>query len=314
MKKPTLICVVGPTAIGKTSLGIKLAQKFKADVISADSRQIYKGMPIGTAAPTAEEQSQAKHHFVEFLTPDKLYSAGDFEKDAIKFLEEYFKTCPIAIMVGGSGLYVKGVVEGFDHLPAELEIRKTLNARFEAEGIEPLQGELEKLDPMHYSKMDTKNPQRVIRALEVCLTTGKPFSSFHKSDDNADKKAGGKAGEKAGERPFDIIQVGLEAPREVVNERIAKRTQIMLDQGWVEETKKLLQYRDENSLNTVGYKEIFAHLDGDMTLEEAQERIVISTRQFAKRQMTWFRKDKSITWFDYQDADKAIEFVEKQLS
>jgi len=306
MIKPTLICVVGPTAIGKTSLGIKLAQKFKADVISADSRQIYKSMPIGTAAPTADEQSMAKHHFVEFLTPDKLYSAGDFEKDAIKFLEEYFKTCPIAIMVGGSGLYVKGVVEGFDHLPADLEIRKTLNARFEAEGIEPLQGELEKLDPKHYSKMDTKNPQRVIRALEVCLTTGKPFSSFHKSDDNADKNDG--------ERPFNIIQVGLEAPREVVHERIAKRTQIMLDQGWVEETKKLLPYRDENSLNTVGYKEIFAHLDGDMTLEEAQERIVISTRQFAKRQMTWFRKDKSITWFDYQDSDKAIEFVEKQLS
>ena len=306
MIKPTLICVVGPTAIGKTSLGIKLAQKFKADVISADSRQIYKGMPIGTAAPTADEQSMAKHHFVEFLTPDKLYSAGDFEKDAIKFLEEYFKTCPIAIMVGGSGLYVKGVVEGFDHLPADLEIRKTLNAKFEAEGIDPLQGELEKLDPKHYSKMDTKNPQRVIRALEVCLTTGKPFSSFHKSDVNADKNAG--------ERPFNIIQVGIEAPREVVNERIAKRTQIMFDQGWVEETKKLLPYRDENSLNTLGYKEIFAHLNGDMTLEEAQERIVISTRQFAKRQITWFRKDKSITWFNYQDADKAIEFVEKQLS
>lgn len=306
MIKPTLICVVGPTAIGKTSLGIKLAQKFKADVISADSRQIYKGMPIGTAAPTADEQSMAKHHFVEFLTPDKLYSAGDFEKDAIKFLEEYFKTCPIAIMVGGSGLYVKGVVEGFDHLPADLEIRKTLNAKFEAEGIDPLQGELEKLDPKHYSKMDTKNPQRVIRALEVCLTTGKPFSSFHKSDVNADKNAG--------ERPFNIIQVGIEAPREVVNERIAKRTQIMFDQGWVEETKKLLPYRDENSLNTLGYKEIFAHLNGDMTLKEAQERIVISTRQFAKRQITWFRKDKSITWFNYQDADKAIEFVEKQLS
>ena len=302
MIKPTLICVVGPTAIGKTSLGIKLAQKFKADVISADSRQIYKGMPIGTAAPTYEEQSMAKHHFVEFLTPDKLYSAGDFEKDSIKFLEKYFKTCPIAIMVGGSGLYVKGVVEGFDKLPSDLEIRKTLNARFEAEGIEPLQGELEKLDPKHYSKMDTKNPQRVIRALEVCLTTGKPFSSFHKSDDNAN------------ERPFDIIQLGLDAPREVVNERIEKRTQIMLDQGWVEETKKLQPYRDENSLNTVGYKEIFEHLDGDITLEEAQEKIVISTRQFAKRQMTWFRKDKSITWFDYQNADKAIDFIKKQLS
>ncbi len=302
MIKPTLICVVGPTAIGKTSLGIKLAQKFKADVFSADSRQIYKGMTIGTAAPTAEEQTLAKHHFVEFLSPDKLYSAGDFEKDAIKFLKGYFKTCPIAIMVGGSGLYVKGVVEGFDNLPADHEIRKTLNSRYEAKGIEPLQGELKKLDPKHYLKMDNKNPQRVIRALEVCISTGKPFSSFHKSDYNSS------------ERYFDIIQIGLEAPREVVNERIERRTQIMLDQGWVEETKKLLPYRDNNSLNTVGYKEIFSHLDGDITLKEAQERIVINTRQFAKRQMTWFRKDKNITWFDYQDADKAIEFVEKQIA
>ena len=166
---------------------------------------------------------------------------------------------------------------------------------------------LANMDPATIALLDSAH---FLPALEVCLTTGKPFSSFHKSDDNSDKKAG----EKAGERPFNIIQVGLEAPREVVNERIAKRTQIMLDQGWVEETKKLLPYRDENSLNTLGYKEIFAHLDGDMTLEEAQERIVISTRQFAKRQMTWFRKDKSITWFNYLDADKAIEFVEKQLS
>ena len=246
MKKPTLICVVGPTAIGKTSLGIRLAQEFGADVISADSRQIYKGMAIGTAAPTAEEKAQARHHFVEFLDPDRLYSAGDFEKDVMDFLGEYFKDNKVAIMVGGSGLYVKGVVEGFDNLPADLELRKKLNVRLESEGLQQLQEELKKLDPEHFNKMDNQNPQRVVRALEVCLTSGKPMSSFHSENQR--------------ERDFDIVQIGLEAPREIINERIAKRTQIMLDKGWLDETKALLPYREENSLNTVGYKELIAHL------------------------------------------------------
>ncbi len=300
MKKPTLICVVGPTAIGKTSLGIRLAQEFGADVISADSRQIYKGMAIGTAAPTAEEKAQARHHFVEFLDPDRLYSAGDFEKDVMDFLGEYFKDNKVAIMVGGSGLYVKGVVEGFDNLPADLELRKKLNVRLESEGLQQLQEELKKLDPEHFNKMDNQNPQRVVRALEVCLTSGKPMSSFHSENQR--------------ERDFDIVQIGLEAPREIINERIAKRTQIMLDKGWLDETKALLPYREENSLNTVGYKELIAHLEGEMTLEQAQERIAISTRQFAKRQMTWFKKDHTIKWFDFQDTDSAVEYAKAAVN
>lgn len=299
MKKPTLICVVGPTAIGKTSLGIRLAQEFGADVISADSRQIYKGMAIGTAAPTAEEQAQARHHFVGNLNPDQLYSAGDFENDVVKFLGGYFKDHDVAVMVGGSGLYVKGVIEGFDNLPADLMIRKKLNARLESEGLENLQEELKKLDPLHFEKMDNQNPQRVVRALEVCLTSGNPMSSFH--SDKQDK------------RGFNVVQIGLEAHREIINERIAKRTHIMIDQGWLEETKALIPYRAENSLNTVGYKELFAHLDGDMTLDQVQERIAISTRQFAKRQMTWFKKDSSIKWFDFQDTDSAIEFAKSAI-
>ncbi len=300
MSKSTLICVVGPTAIGKTSLGIRLAKEFGADVISADSRQIYKGMAIGTAAPTTEEKAQASHHFVEFLDPNRLYSAGDFETDVMEFLGNYFKDRKVAIMVGGSGLYVRGVVEGFDNLPADLELRKKLNAKLESEGLKPLQEELQKLDPEHFNKMDNQNPQRVVRALEVCLNSGKPISSFH--NENQRKK------------DFDIVQIGLEAPREIINERITKRTQLMLDQGWVEETKDLLPYRSENSLNTVGYKELITYLDGKMTLEQAQERIAISTRQFAKRQMTWFKKDKSIKWFSFQDTDSAVGYAKSAIN
>ena len=296
MNRPTLICVVGPTAIGKTALGIKLAQEFNADIISADSRQIYRHMAIGTAAPTEEEKAQAKHHFVEFLHPSEIYSAGDFEKDAISFLEDYFKdstseSSKVAILVGGSGLYVKGVVEGFDNLPRDLALRKTLNQRLESEGLPALQAELKALDPEHYSRMDTSNPQRVVRALEVTLFTGKPFSEFHSKTSQQT--------ENTSARPFDIIQIGLEAPREIINKRIEMRTQLMLDAGWLEETRALLPLRHHNSLNTVGYKELFAHLDGEMTLEQAKERIIISTRQFAKRQMTWFKKDPTITWFDF---------------
>lgn len=300
MKTPTLICLVGPTAIGKTSLGIRLAQEFGADVISADSRQIYKGMAIGTAAPTAEEKTQASHHFVDFLYPNRLYSAGDFEKDVIEFLGNYFKEKNVAIMVGGSGLYVKGVVEGFDNLPADLELRKKLNSRLASEGLEPLQEELKKLDPKHFNKMDNQNSQRVVRALEVCLTSGKNISSFYS--------------ENKRKRDFDIVQIGLEAPREIINKRITKRTQIMLDQGWLEETKSLLPYRSENSLKTVGYNELIAYLDGEMTLEQAKERIAISTRQFAKRQMTWFKKDKSIKWFNFQDTDSVVEYAKSAIN
>lgn len=287
--------MVGPTAIGKTRLGIEIAKSLDAEVISADSRQIFKNMPIGTAAPTSKEQSEVKHHFIEFLAPDKLYSAGDFADETLEFLSGYFKRKSVAVMVGGSGLYVKAVCEGLDNLPSDLELRNKLNSRCEEEGVEVLAEELRKLDPEHFAKMDTKNPQRVVRALEVCLTSGKPFSSFHS--------------EGPAERPFDILKIGLKADRNLLNARIAKRAGLMIDAGWLEETRALLPYRNENALNTVGYKELIEHLDGRLSLDEAIERITITTRRFAKRQMTWFNKDKDINWFDMSEADNALKFA-----
>jgi len=294
-----LICVVGPTAIGKTALGIKIAEKFGAEILSADSRQIYRHMAIGTAAPTKEEQQAAPHHFVNFLEPSTTYSAGDFEKDSLTFLSTYFRSHSVAVLVGGSGLYVKGLIDGFDSLPFDPTIRATLNERLLTSGLPPLAAQLLQLDPTHHAIIDPHNPQRVVRALEVCLTSGKPFSSFHTNTTSS--------------RPFDIIQIGLCAPRDIINKRIQSRTHTMLASGWLEETQSLLKYKEAdpqcNSLKTVGYRELMAHLEGDMTLEAAVERIIISTRQFAKRQMTWFKKDTRIVWFDFDETDKAIEFV-----
>jgi tRNA dimethylallyltransferase len=232
--RPLLICVVGPTAVGKTWLGIRLARALGAEILSADSRQIYRSMSIGTAAPTALEREQAPHHFVEFLDPSETYSAGDFEKDAIAFLDTYFKTHPVAILVGGSGLYVKGVIKGFDFLPSDLELREKLNGRAESEGVAVLAEELLALDPVHHAKMDLSNPQRVVRALEVCLCSGKPFSSFH--------SAGAKS------RNFDIVQVGLKADKDALNSRIERRTAQMMEAGWLEEVKALMEYKDCNAL------------------------------------------------------------------
>jgi tRNA dimethylallyltransferase len=281
-------------------LGIKIAKEFNADIISADSRQIYKGMGVGTAAPTGEERKEVRHHFVDFLEPTEIYSAGDFERDVLAFLDEYFKTREVAVIVGGSGLYVKGVIDGFDNLPSDVEVRKVLNDRLEKEGLDSLTFELKTLDPIHAGKIDLMNPQRVVRALEVCLVSGKPFSSFHSDKTNI--------------RPFDIIQVGLSAPRDEIRERIAKRTEQMLSKGWVEEVEKLKHLADYNSLRTVGYKELISYLNGNCTLEAAQERIVISTRQFAKRQMTWFNKDKRVVWFDKEEAESALEYCREYIA
>ena len=297
--RPLLICIVGPTAVGKTELAIQVAKELGAEIISADSRQIYRGMAIGTAAPTTEERAQVKHHFVEFLEPSELYSAGDFEQDVLKFLAGYFENHNVAVLVGGSGLYVKGVVDGFGNLPRDEEVRKNLNARLKNEGLESLTFELRALDPVHAGKIDLKNPQRVVRALEVCMVSGKPFSSFHSEDNN--------------ERPFDILQIGLSSPRSDLNSRIEKRTRKMLQNGWVTEVEKLKHLSHCNSLRTVGYKEILSYLDGDCSIEEAEERIVISTRQFAKRQMTWFKKDLRVVWFEKSESDSALKHC-KQMA
>lgn len=292
--KPLLICIVGPTAVGKTDLGIKVAKNLNTEIVSADSRQIYKGMSIGTAAPTEKECHEAKHHFINFLDPSETYSAGDFERDAILFLSEFFKTHKVAVMVGGSGLYVKGVVDGFDYLPSDKTIRKELNDRVESNGLHSLVEELITLDPEMASNMDLHNTQRVIRALEVCLGSGKTMTSLLKNTSIA--------------RDFDILQVGLEMPRAELQDRIAIRTQLMIDAGWVNETEKLTSFSHYNSLRTVGYNELFAYLKEECSLEEAQEKIVIKTRQFAKRQMTWFKKDERVVWFESKNENEALKY------
>ena len=292
--KPLLICIVGPTAVGKTDLGIKVAKKLNTEIVSADSRQIYKGMNIGTAAPTDKERQEAKHHFVNFLDPSKTYSAGDFERDATFFLSEVFKTHNVAVMVGGSGLYVKGVVDGFDYLPSDDNIRQELNDRVESNGLQSLAEELTSLDPEMACNMDLHNTQRVVRALEVCLSSGKTMTSFLKNSST--------------ERDFDILQVGLEMPRAELQGRIAKRTHLMIEAGWVAETEKLTSFSQYNSLRTVGYNELFAYLNEECSLEDAQEKIVIKTRQFAKRQMTWFKKDKRVVWFESKDEAEALKY------
>jgi tRNA dimethylallyltransferase len=281
----TLIVVCGPTAVGKTHFAIALAEKLHTEIVSADSRQLYKEIPIGTAQPSTEELQRVKHHFVGNLLLEEDYNAGMFERNALELLENLFQKHDTVICCGGTGLYIKALCEGLDDVPKANElVREQLIERLEHEGLEALQIELKTLDPVHFEKMDSQNPQRVIRALEVCLSTGKPFSSFH---EGAKKQ-----------RPFNIEKIGLELPREELYERINKRGDLMLEAGWLEEAKAVFDKRHLNALNTVGYKELFTHLGGEMTLEEATEKIKINTRRFAKRQLTWFKKDVEVKWFE----------------
>ncbi|WP_339648845.1 tRNA (adenosine(37)-N6)-dimethylallyltransferase MiaA [uncultured Salegentibacter sp.] len=302
MKNNYLLNVVGPTAIGKTSLAINLAKKFNTEIISADSRQFYKEMRIGTAVPSTEELEAAKHHFIQHISIEDAYNVGDFEADAIQKLEEIFQDHDVVIMVGGSGLYTKSVLQGLDYFPeVPAEIRKNLNLKFEENGLVPLQKELQKYDPEYYNVADVENPQRVIRALEVCITSGKPYSSYL----NHPKK----------QRDFTPISIGLTADREIIYERINRRVDLMMDEGLLEEAEKLFAHKHLNALNTVGYKELFSYLEGNIALETAVSEIKKNTRRFAKRQLTWFRKDPDIQWFDFKTPPKEIqEFIEGKIT
>lgn len=285
-KTPLLVCVVGPTAIGKTSLAIALAKKFNTQIISADSRQFYKEMSIGTAVPTPKELAAVPHHFIQSKSIFQPYSVGDFEREALALLEELFKTHKMVIMVGGSGLYVDAVVKGLDTFPDVPPImREQLNTELAQHGIGKLQQELQQVDPTHYGNVDVQNPHRLIRALEVYRATGKPYSSY--------------LNQNQAERFFKTLYVGLTANRQIVYERINKRVDGMMEQGLLEEAKKLYDHRHLNALQTVGYKELFEFFDGKTTKEEAVSEIKKNTRRFAKRQGTWFRKNESIEWFDH---------------
>lgn len=296
-----LISLIGPTAIGKTALSIKLANYFNSEIISADSRQFFKEMSIGTAAPSIEELAAAEHHFIHHKSIQENYNVGAFEKDALQTLDRLFKTHDVVIMVGGSGLYVDSVTNGLDHFPnVDANIRETLNANLESKGLPYLQKQLKDLDSVAYNTIAIDNPHRVIRALEICIGTGKPYSSF--------------LAKKNIKRNFKTITIGLTADRETIYSRINQRVDIMMQHGLLDEVKKLLPFKDLNALNTVGYKELFNYLDDDWTLDFAVSEIKKNSRRFAKRQLTWFKKDENTLWFDYlTDSDSIIESCESQM-
>ena len=294
----SLISIVGPTAIGKTSLSIALAQAFHTEIISADSRQFFREMNIGTAVPSSEELAAAPHHFIQHISVEDPYSVGDFERDALQKLEQLFQSHQKVIMVGGSGLYVDAVTKGLDEFPdIAPEIRNTLNDVYASQGLPALQEKLRHLDPEYFSEVDKENPHRLIRALEVCLGTGKPYSSFRSK--------------KTAQRPFKSLLIGLTAEREVIYDRINRRVDIMMEQGLLQEVQALVARKDLNALNTVGYKEIFQYLEGKYSLEEAVAEIKKNTRRFAKRQLTWFRKNTDIQWFDYKTpVAEIVDFIQ----
>lgn len=288
-----LISIVGPTAIGKTALSIELANYFNADIISADSRQFYKEMTIGTAVPSKTELARAKHHFIQQRSIDNDYNVGAFERDAVTLLDKLFKTHDVVVMVGGSGLYVNAVVHGLDDFPkVDPDLRNQLNKQLEDNGLQSLQDQLKQVDPVSYNTIALTNPHRVIRALEISLSTGKPYASF--------------LNQKKNERNFKTISIGLTAERATIYKRINKRVDIMLEEGLLEEVKRLLPKQHLNALNTVGYKELFNYFNGEWTLDFAISEIKKHTRRFAKRQLTWFKKDPSIIWIDYKTPLKDI--------
>lgn len=302
MLKPdkTLIVVVGPTAIGKTDLAIKLAQHYRTEIISADSRQFFKETSIGTAKPSDEELLTVKHHFINSHSIDSSFSVGDFEKQAIHLLEELFREHDTVILVGGSGLYIQAVCQGFDDIPKASDgVREKWNNIFVKEGIEALQAALREVDPAYYHEVDLSNPQRLIRALEVYDTTGKPFSSYRVK--------------KVNFRPFHIIKIGLDLKRGELYHRINQRVDKMMESGLLEEVKRMLPYKTLNALNTVGYSELFDHLEGKTTLEESVEKIKQNTRRFAKRQLTWFKRQDDIKWFEPDQANQVIIYLDQQL-
>ncbi len=298
-----LIVVVGPTAIGKTAHSIGLAQALGCEILSCDSRQFYKEMCIGTAVPEPEELAAAPHHFIQNKSIRETYNVGAFEKEAIAKLDELFTKSNTAIMVGGSGLYVDAVLYGLDAFPRiEAAIRASIQAHYAAHGIDYLQNELKRLDPAYYQTLQTENPQtlqnpqRLMRFVEVCIGTTKPYSSFLQKSKVI--------------RNFTPILIGLEAPREKLYDRINLRVDQMMEKGLLQEVTALLAEQDNNALQTVGYKELFAHLNGDSTLVEAVEAIKQNTRRYAKRQLTWFKRNPDTQWFDYQTPTSTLlEFI-----
>ena len=296
MNTKTLIVITGPTAVGKTKLTIELARHFNVPIINADSRQLFRGMEIGTAAPTEKERQQARHEFTGMLNLEDYYSASMFEQDVLSWLSQHFKEHDIALMSGGSMMYIDAVCNGIDDIPTiRDDIRTMMKQRLQEEGLEALCEELKRLDPEHYEVVDKKNTRRVVHALEICHQTGNTYTSFRKQQ----KK----------ERPFHLIKIGLNRPREELYERINQRVDNMMEQGLEAEARKLYPQRQLNALNTVGYKEMFAYMDGTWTLEEAIERMKGNTRRYARKQLTWFKRDKDMKWFHPDDKEQILNYI-----
>src|SRR5690625_369366 len=299
--KKYLVCIVGSTAIGKTSKSIALAKSFETEIISADSRQFYKEMQIGTAVPSAEELAAVPHHFIQHISVDDKYAVGDFENQALQKLKQLFKKHDVVFMVGGSGLFIDAVTKGLDKFPeVKSGLRERLNNQLEEEGLASLQDQLKILDPVYAETVDMKNPRRIIRALEISISSGKPFSSF--------------LNQPKPDRFFQSIKIGLEAPREILYQRINQRVDQMIEEGLIKEAKNLYAQRHKKALNTIGYKELNAHIEGKYSLDFAIAEIKKNTRRFAKRQMTWFRRDNTIKWFPYdRPSDEIAEYLHQKI-
>jgi len=297
--KKTLVVILGPTGIGKTGIGIMLANHFKTEIISADSRQIYREMEIGTAVPSADQRKKAKHHFIQTRSIHDYYNASMFEMEVLDLLEKLFLKKDILLLVGGSGLYVDAVCKGIDDIPTiDPEVRKNLVDQYNKEGIESLRRQLKYLDPEYYSKVDLKNHKRILKALEISIMTGHPYSSFLTRQPKV--------------RNFQILKIGLNRERRELYEIIDQRVDSMVRSGLVEEAKNLFAYCKINALNSVGYKELFEHFEGKHTLEEAIRLIKRNSRRYAKRQLSWFSRDKEITWFHPNDKDEIIRLIENK--
>lgn len=295
------IVLLGPTGVGKTALSLKLAKLLDAPIVSADSRQFFREMQIGTAAPTQQELMSVAHYLIGNKSITERYSCGMFELDALKTLDVIFKSHSNALIVGGSMLYIDAICKGIDDFPSpDPELRKSLETQLKEQGIDSLRSQLKLLDPEQYNTIDLKNPQRILKAVEVCLQTGRPYSSFLTQPNR--------------ERPFRIVKIGLNRPREELYRLINQRVDKMIEDGLFDEVKSLLPFRNHNALKTVGYKEIIEHLDGNVTLETAIELVKRNSRRYAKRQLTWWSRDTDITWFNPENEDEVIEFAKKQTA
>ncbi|GHV57761.1 tRNA dimethylallyltransferase 1 [Bacteroidia bacterium] len=297
----TLVVLLGPTGVGKTELSLLLAEEFHSPILSADSRQLYKDLPVGTAAPTIVEMQRVRHYFVGTLELSDYYSASRFEEDAIRLLAQLYETHDMVIMCGGSMMYIDAVCKGIDDIPAIDEtLREDIRSLYEKEGLEPIRQQLKILDPLFYKQVDLKNPKRVIHALEICLMTGKPYSTLRTN--------------QAKERPFRILKIGLTREREELYGRINHRVDQMIENGLLDEARRVYPFRHLNALNTVGYKELFRYLDGEWSLEFAVEKIKQNSRIYARKQMTWFKRNTDIVWLHPDEANKILNFIHSKLS